>query len=119
MFHSFALAAPFAAALVLTAGAAQAQAEDFQSNGRTTEVYHGDLDLSDPADQKLLRSRIGRAALRVCRTDDAAALRDCRAKAIAHVEAPVTAAIARAETSERYADASGDAGKEVRTLVGN
>ena len=120
MFRSFALAAPVAAAaLVLTAGAAQAQAEDFQSNGRTTEVYHGDLDLSDPADQKLLRSRISRAALRVCRTNDAAALRDCRAKAIAHVEAPVTAAIARAETSERYADASGDAGKEVRTLVGN
>ena len=89
MFRSFALAAPFAAAaLVLTAGGAQAQAEDFQSNGRTTEVYHGDLDLSDPADQKLLRSRIGRAALRVCRTNDAAALRDCRAKAIAHVEAP-------------------------------
>ena len=59
MFRMFTLAAPVAAAFALTAGAAQA--EDFVSNGRTAQVYHGDLNLADADQQKTLRSRIARA----------------------------------------------------------
>lgn len=114
MFRSTQFAAALASiALLASAGAASAQ--EFQSNGRTTGVYHGDLDLAQAAHQQKLRSRIARAANRVCASMDLQAQMSCKAKAIAHVEAPITAAIARAETGERYADA----GKTVRPVVGN
>lgn len=109
----------FAAAvgsIALLASAGVASAEDFASNGRWTEVRHGDLDLSKPADQAQLRSRIVRAANRVCSSRDLASAQACKAKAIAQVQAPVDAAIARAETSERYADAGG---KDVHAVAKN
>lgn len=104
-----------AASIALAAGAGAASAQEFQSNGRTTPVYHGDLNLTQPAHQQQLRSRIARAASRVCASVDLAMQQACRAKAIAQVEAPISAAIARAETGERYADA----GQGVRPVVGN
>ncbi|HUD90414.1 UrcA family protein [Sphingobium sp.] len=113
MFRSSKIAAVLAAA-TLTVVAGAASAEDFQSNGRTSEVFHGDLNLAKADHQKELRSRISRAASRVCATADTATMVACRSKAIAHVQAPVTAAIARAETRERYADASG-----TRSMAGN
>ncbi|ETI64605.1 hypothetical protein C100_06500 [Sphingobium sp. C100] len=114
MFRSIPLAAILTtAALAVSAGSASA--EDFQSNGRTREVYHGDLNLAKAEHQKQLRTRIARAASRVCASSDLAAMSACRAKAISHVDAPVAAAIARAETGERYADA----GKEPRSVIGN
>ncbi|WHO37830.1 UrcA family protein [Sphingobium sp. AP49] len=100
-------------ALMGTAGAASA--EEFISNGRTTQVRFGDLDLTRQADQQQLRTRIARAANKVCATTDLAAMTACRAAAIARVEAPVATAIARAESGQRYADA----GKDVRPVVGN
>ncbi|MCC4233077.1 UrcA family protein [Sphingobium soli] len=117
MFRMFTLAAPVAAAFALTAGAAQA--EDFMSNGRTAQVYHGDLNLADADQQKTLRSRIARAAARVCSSSDRMTALSCKSKAIAHVEAPMAAAIARAETGERYADAGSEKVKETRAIVGN
>ncbi|MEC3911807.1 UrcA family protein [Sphingobium sp. CR2-8] len=104
MFASFKFAAAVAsAALLATTGVASAQ--EFQSNGRTDEVFHGDLNLSKAADQKVLRARILRSASRVCGSNNLAEAQACKAKAIAHVQAPINAAIARAETGERYADA--------------
>lgn len=114
MFRSTLFAA--AASAVLFASAGAASAEDFVSNGRTTQVYHGDLDLSNPAHQAQLRSRIARAAKRVCSTGELATEQACKAKAMAHVAAPVNAAIARAETRDRYADARG---KDGLPLVAN
>lgn len=114
MFVSSKFAAAAASvALLATAGVASAQ--DFVSNGRTSAVYHGDLDLSQATGQQQLRSRIARAAGRVCSSMDLATQQACKAKALAQVQAPVSAAIARAETGERYADAS----KEMRPVVGN
>lgn len=119
MFVSTQFAAAAFASVALIAGAGAANADTFASNGRTSAVYHGDLDLSKAAHQQQLRSRIARAASRVCLSMDLAASQACKVKAIAHVEAPVTAAIARADTSERYADAGRiDAGKEVHAIVG-
>ncbi len=46
---------------------------------------------------------------------DLVAAQVCKARTLAQVQAPVSAAIARAETGERYADAS----KEMRPVVGN
>lgn len=94
--------AVFAAASLI---AGSASAETFMSNGRTFEVRFGDLDLSQAADQRELQSRIGRAAGRVCGSRDLAEATRCRSAAIAHVKAPVAAAIARAETKARYAEA--------------
>lgn len=104
MFVSFKLATALAT-IALIGGAGVASAQEFQSNGRTTQVYHGDLDLSKPDQQAKLRSRIARAANRVCSSMDLTAQQVCKARAIAHVDAPVHAAIARADTGERYADA--------------
>ena len=87
MFRMFTLAAPAAAAFALTAGTAQA--EDFVSNGRTAQVYHGDLNLADADQQKTLRSRIARAAARVCSSSDRMTALSCKSKAIAHVEADI------------------------------
>ncbi len=102
-----------AASATLFAGAASA--EEFQSNGRTVEVLHGDLNLAKPDHQRELRQRISRAANRVCATPDLTMMMACRAKTLANVDAPVAAAIARADSRERYADA----GREIRTLSGN
>ncbi|MES2173152.1 MAG: UrcA family protein [Pseudomonadota bacterium] len=103
------------ASIALLASAGSASAQDFVSNGRTSAVYHGDLDLRQAAGQQQLRSRIARAASRVCSSMDLATAQACKAKTLAQVQAPVSAAIARAETGERYADAS----KEMRPVVGN
>lgn len=102
-------------ALALSSGAALA--EDFQSNGRTKEVYHGDLDLTKADQQKELHSRLARAATRVCASSDLHTQQQCKAKAMAHVAPRMSAAIARAETKERYADARGS--EPVRPVVGN
>lgn len=107
MFVSFKFAAATtltSIALIGAAGAASAQ--DFQSNGRTTQVYHGDLDLSKPEHQAQLRSRIARAANRVCSSIDLVAMASCKKQTIAHVDTPVNAAIARADTGEHYASAA-------------
>ncbi|WIA55020.1 UrcA family protein [Sphingobium sp. WTD-1] len=101
-------------AAALLAGSGIASAQDFKSNGRTTQVRFGDLDLTRYADQQQLRSRISRAAGKVCSTSDLAAYTACRSAAIAQVEAPIATAIARAQTNERYADA-----KDARPVVGN
>lgn len=105
------------ATVALTASASAAFAQDFVSNGRTSEVYHGDLDLTQPAQQRELRSRLVRAANRVCSSPDLQAQRQCKTQALAHVAPRMTAAIARAETKERYADARGS--EPVRPVVGN
>ena len=54
MFRSTLFAA--AASAILFASAGAASAEDFVSNGRTSPVYHGDLDLSNPAHRHSARS---------------------------------------------------------------
>jgi UrcA family protein len=104
------------AALIAGAGSASATTSEFKSNGRHTEVYHGDLDLSKGAHQQELHRRIARAASRVCSSQDLEAQQACRSATIAQMQAPVNAAIARADTGERYADASV---KEPRPQVGN
>ncbi|WP_420144763.1 UrcA family protein [Sphingobium sp.] len=112
MFRSTLFAA---ASIALLASAGAASAQDFESNGRTSEVYHGDLDLTKADDQQQLRGRIVRAASRVCASSDLNTMMACKSKAIAHVQERVNAAIARADTGERYADA----GRDVRPVVGN
>lgn len=104
--NAFALTA-FAA---LAATGSAASAGEFQSNGRTTEVRFGDLDLSKAEGRKQLQQRINRAASRVCSSSSMAEASACRKLAIANIKAPVEAAIARAKTGERYADAGHDAG---------
>jgi UrcA family protein len=116
MFASFKIAAIAAASATLALGAGVASAEDFVSNGRTMEVRHGDLDLSKADQQAVLRSRIARAASRVCIGTDLAAYTACRSKAIAHVQPGMKAAIARADSGERYAEARP---VETRAVVGN
>lgn len=119
MFVSTKFAAAIATTtLIAGAGTASAQSESsaFKSNGRHTAVYHGDLDLSKGAQQQELRRRIARAASRVCSSQDLAAQQECRSATIAQMQVPVNAAIARADTGERYADASV---KEPRPQVGN
>lgn len=116
MFASFKIAAAAAASVTLALGAGAAHAQDFVSNGRTTEVRHGDLDLSKPEQQAVLRSRVARAASRVCISSDLDAYMACRSKAIAHVQPRLNAAIARADNGERYADARPAEG---RAVVGN
>jgi UrcA family protein len=101
-------------ALIASAGAASAQ--NFVSNGRTSEVRHGDLNLSKAADQQILRNRIARAVGRVCNASELAEQQACKRIATAQAQAPVNAAIARAETGERYADARG---QKVPGVVGN
>ena len=113
-------AAAAAASIALLASAGAASAQEFQSNGRTKEVFHGDLNLTRAADQQTLRNRIVRAASRVCSSTNLSAQMTCRSKTIAHFQAPINAAIARAETGERYADAGRtDAGRNARAVVDN
>lgn len=119
MFVSTQFAAAALASVALIASAGAASADTFEFNGRTSAVYHGDLDLSKATQQEQLRSRIARAASRVCNSMDLATAQACKARAIAHVQVPVNAAIARAATSDRYADAGKvDAPKEVHAIVG-
>lgn len=92
-----------AAALALGAGAASAT--DFESNGKTMDVHHGDLDLSRPADQARLKARIARAVARTCAEYQGGAAAKCRRLAVAQVRVPVETAIARASTPERFAAA--------------
>ncbi|WP_188063777.1 UrcA family protein [Sphingobium sp. KCTC 72723] len=101
-------------ALIASAGAASSQ--NFVSNGRTSEVRHGDLNLSKAADQQALRGRIARAVGRVCNAQDMGEQQACKRMATAQAQVPVNAAIARAETGERYADARG---QKVPGVVGN
>jgi UrcA family protein len=101
--------ATLAAAAVFAAGAS-AYAETFESNGKTMEVRFNDLDLTQPAHQKVLRQRISAAAVKVCANRDLTLQSTCAAKARAHVKAPIATAIARAETKARYADAGKSAG---------
>ncbi|AYO77843.1 MULTISPECIES: UrcA family protein [Sphingobium] len=114
MFATAKIITALSAAAALLAGSGIASAEEFTSNGRTTEVRFGDLDLTRHADQQELRTRISRAASRVCFSTDINTMSACRAAAIAQVEAPIATAIARAQTNERYADA-----KDARPVVGN
>lgn len=97
-----------AALLLAATGAAgvSASAAPFESNGRTFAVDFSDLDLAKPADRRLLDRRIARAAAKVCPDSDLGRAAKCRAEAIAHVQAPIDQAIARAATREVYADAS-------------
>ncbi|MGC4250190.1 MAG: UrcA family protein [Sphingobium sp.] len=100
-FKTLSIAAFTAASMI----AGSASAETFISNGRTFEVRFNDLDLSQAADQKELQDRIGRAASRVCSSRNLKEANRCRSDAIAHVKAPVAAAIASAESKARYAEA--------------
>ena len=68
MFRSTLFAALGSFALIATAGSASAG--EFISNGRTSEVRHGDLNLSKASDQRELRQRISRAANQVCKSTD-------------------------------------------------
>ncbi|MBB3980879.1 UrcA family protein [Sphingobium fontiphilum] len=105
------------AALSMIAVAGAANAAEFVSNGQTSEVRHGDLKLNTASGQKELDRRIRAAASRVCAVGTLEDRMTCRKLAVANVQAPVAAAIARAETGERYAEAGTDA--KTRAVVGN
>lgn len=94
------------ASLGLLGSVAQADIIPFQSNGRTVEVRYGDLDLGKKADQRTLTARINSAAGKVCAARTVRESRSCQLLAIEQVRAPVAAAIARAQSGERYAAAS-------------
>jgi UrcA family protein len=115
MFITIKTAFTLTAIAALAAVGSAASAGTFQSNGRTAEVRHGDLNLAKAADQKALRKRISLAASRVCANRDLRAMEECRSGALANVKEPVNAAIARAATGEVYADA----GKDARLVIGN
>lgn len=98
---------------LLSAGAllplSAASAEPFISNGQNFEVRYGDLNLASKADQRELRGRLFQAARKVCAAEPANAIQKCRSGALAHVRAPVAAAIAAAERGERLAVKDTDA----------
>ncbi|MEJ7927758.1 UrcA family protein [Sphingobium sp. AN641] len=108
MFTAIKTISALTAIAALAAGSA-ASAGEFQSNGRTAAVRFGDLDLSKAEGQKQLQQRINKAASRVCSTASLNESNACRKLAIANIKAPVEAAIARAQSGERYADAGTDA----------
>lgn len=105
MFAPVKIIASLALSAALLAGASTAMAAPFQSNGRTTEVRFHDLNLANKADQAILKRRLARAATSVCTDKDLGTSAACRRIALDHIKAPVAAAIARAESGERYADA--------------
>lgn len=111
-------AAAFATATVIAAtpafAGAPASALAFESNGRTMEVRYADLDLTQADGRAELRSRLSRAASRVCYTSDSREMRACRINALDHIKEPVKTVIARAETRSRYADAT-----PTKVMVGN
>lgn len=84
------------AAIAAVAVAGTASATTFESNGHSTEVRYHDLDLSKKADQHKLNARIKRAAAKVCPSQDSNEAKRCQAVAVAHVRAPIEAAIAKA-----------------------
>ena len=90
------IAMKFLAAVAAVAVAGTASATSFESNGRSREVRYHDLDLSKKGDQRKLNARIKRAAANVCATQDSNDAKRCQAAAMAHVRAPIDAAIARA-----------------------
>lgn len=106
-------AALAAAAALITA--APAFAAPFASNGRTAEVRFADLDLTKSDDRSELNRRLYRAATRVCSSMDFREVTRCREGALRNIKQPVRAALARAETRARYAEASGNA----KVIVGN
>ena len=95
-FSIFGSAAPAAQPGTLTVIGEQ-PTEDF----RTAAVSHGDLDLSSPADVKLLKSRVGRAIREVCSPMDqrhmVAKYIGCRSFARQSAAPQVDRAIARAQ----------------------
>lgn len=99
--------AVFTPIALLSAGAllplSAADAESFVSNGQNFEVRYGDLNLARKGDQRELRGRLFQAARKVCAAEPADTISKCRSAALAHVRAPVAAAIARAERGERLA----------------
>ncbi len=115
MFTTIKTAFALTSIAALAVAGSAASAGTFQSNGRTAEVRHGDLNLAKAADQKVLRQRISLAASKVCASRDLRMMEACRSGALANVKAPVNAAIARAATRDVYADA----GKGARLAVGN
>ncbi len=90
----------------LTSTTAYAGAIPFESNGRTANVRYDDLDLSSPADQRILNTRIRHAAAKVCPAPTMGERRVCQSIAINQVREPVTAAIARAQAQDasRFAE---------------
>lgn len=109
-----AVTAAFVAAATLVAGT-PAFAEPFESNGRTVEVRFADLDLTKAEDRTELQGRLRRAATRVCISSNTREMMACRQKSLAHIKEPINAALARAETRARYADARTGA----KVMVGN
>ena len=107
--------AALAAAAALVAGT-PAFAETFVSNGRSVEVRHGYLDLNNAEGRRALNARIYKTATKVCATADAREMMACREKTLNHIKQPISAAIARAETKARYADATP---ASARVVVGN
>lgn len=98
-------------AIASLAAAGSAHAGEFQSNGRTAAVRYQDINLADAAGQKELQRRIHVATRQVCSSSDTRTMEACRKLALDHVKAPIASAIARAATSERYADAKPYVGK--------
>lgn len=95
-----------AAAALLSIGlAAQAGATEYEANGRKSAVRHADLDLSKAADQAVLARRVASAVNRVCASRNLAEWSACRAETKRRMEAPMAQAIARAKSTERYAEA--------------
>ena len=107
------IAAAFAAAALISG--TPAFAEPFASNGRTAEVRFADLDLTKSDDRRELNRRLYRAASRVCSSTDSREVTRCREGALRNIKQPVAAALARAETRARYADAS----RNAKVMVGN
>jgi UrcA family protein len=103
MFAPIKTIASIATAAALIAGASAASAAPALS--KSVEVRHGDLDLATPAGQTALKKRISAAAVKACTADNGKIDADCRAFALSGARAPIERAIARAESSERYADA--------------
>jgi UrcA family protein len=104
MFAPIKTAAALATVLSLTA-AAPAFAGSGGEAAPTARVFHGDLDLSSAHDVKRLEARVQRASAGVCLRYQGTAFYTCRKETIANSKASINAAIARAETRARYADA--------------
>jgi UrcA family protein len=98
-------------AIASLAAVGNANAGEFESNGRTSVVRYHDINLADAGGQKELERRIRVATKQVCTSPDSATMQACRKVALDQVKAPVARAIARAATGERYADAQTAVGK--------
>lgn len=109
MFAATKMLATLSTAALLIAGASAASAamprEAASPTPSSVEVRFGDLDLTSQSGQRTLERRIARAATFACTSFDGQTNKNCRAASIERAKAPVAAAIARAASSERYADA--------------